>query len=281
MVYTVNPDGSARVNIDVVTGMPLNPFGGGDVGAKKPEDESLDGLRRRAIRSTLESPGVAAWKDVFAEFLPNGKLKFKGTAYLKRVEDFQAQGGGIPILGPALRMERAEGGSFKLVAIADGQDGLGSSRRKPKTAEEIRKLTDEELDRHIHLDLIDLQSTKPLVTAFLTDAKLKTTYVLPGEVTESEGFARDGQKASFTLDGAGRSPLSPRPSTRTARRGERSTAERPPPARFRPWSSTFQSRPHQSRSPGRPARSSTSTRRLRRPSLPIPICARSLGSVRT
>jgi hypothetical protein len=201
VAYTINPDGSARVKIDVITGMPLNPFGAGDVGAKKPEEESLDDMRGRAIRSTLESPGVAAWKDVSAEFLPNGKLQFRGTAYLKKVEDFQVQGGGIPLIGPALRFERANEGPLKLVAMGGGPDGIGSSRRKPKSPEEIKKMTDDELDRQILLDLIDLQSSKPLVTAFLADAKLKTTYVLPGEVTASEGFARDGQTASFTLDG--------------------------------------------------------------------------------
>ena len=201
VAYTVNPDGSARVKIDVISGMPLNPLGA-DSGARKPEEESIDDLRRRAVRATLESPGVAAWKDVSAEFLPNGKLQFKGTAYLKRLEGFQAQGGGIPVLGPSLRVERAEGGSLKLVAMGGGQDGIGSSKRKPKTPEEIKKMTDEELDRHILLDLIELQSGKPLITLFLADTKLKTTYVLPGEVTASEGFARDGQKASFTLDGS-------------------------------------------------------------------------------
>ena len=200
VVYTVNPDGSARVKIDVMTGMPLNPFGENGP-SKKPEEESLDDLRRRAVRSTLESPGVVAWKDVSAEFSSNGKLQFKGTAYLKRVEDFQAQGGGIPILGPALRVESVADGPLKLVAMDGGAEGIGSSRRKPKSAEEIKKMTDDELDKQILLDLIDLQSSKPLVTAFLADAKLKTTYVLPGEVTESEGLDRDRQKASFTLDG--------------------------------------------------------------------------------
>ena len=62
-------------------------------------------------------------------------------------------------------------------------------------------MTDAELDQYILRELIDLQSTKPLVTAFLADARMKTTYVLPGEVTAAEGFAKDGRKATFTLDG--------------------------------------------------------------------------------
>jgi hypothetical protein len=199
VAYSVNPDGSAKVKIDVVTGMPFNPLGPN--GAKKPDPESPDDVRRRAIRSTLESPGVAAWKDVSAEFLPNGKLKFAATAYVKSLEAFDTKGG-IPIVGPTLRFERAEGGLLRLVATKDGQDGLGPSQRKPKSPDEIKKMSDDELDRHILLDLIDLQATKPLVTAFLTDAKLKTTYILPGEVTETIGFERRGQTASHNLDGS-------------------------------------------------------------------------------
>src|SRR5262249_10909732 len=98
VTYTVNPDGSAKVNVDVGTLVPPPLFGsGGGPVAKKPGEETLDDVLRQAIRPTLEMPGVAAWKDVSAEFLPNGKLKFAGTAFVKRTADFDAQGG-IPIL---------------------------------------------------------------------------------------------------------------------------------------------------------------------------------------
>src|SRR5262245_2586975 len=81
VTYTVNPDGSAKVRVDVVTVVPPNPFGG-DVkidpkkDAKGPGEEPLDELLRQAIRQTLESPGIVAWKDVTAQFRPDGKLKF-------------------------------------------------------------------------------------------------------------------------------------------------------------------------------------------------------------
>jgi hypothetical protein len=196
VVYTVNPDGSAKVKMDVVTVTPLNLFTPGV--PKKPVEETIDDVRRRAIRSTLESPGVAAWKDVSAEFLPNGKLKFSGIAYIKKLEDFDTKQG-IPLIVPTLRAERGADGALKLAAKRT--DGVGPSRRPAKSPEEIKKMPDEELDRHILLDLIDMQSTRPVLTAFFSDAKLKTTYILPGEVTATTGFARDGKTASFTLDG--------------------------------------------------------------------------------
>lgn len=197
VIYTVNPDGSAKVKMDVVTVMPLNLFGPG--APKKPAEETIDDVKRRAIRSTLETPGVAAWKDVSAEFLPSGKLKFAGVAYIKKLEDFDTKGG-IPLLGPTLRAESGADGSLKLVAKKN-TEGVSPGRRPPKSPEEIKKMSDEELDRHILLDMIDMQSTKPLLTAFFTDAKLKTTYFLPGEVTATTGFVRERKTASFLLDG--------------------------------------------------------------------------------
>jgi hypothetical protein len=200
MTYTVNPDGSAKVKIDVVSVVPPPLFGGTEPNAKKPEEETLDDIRRRAIRSTLEMRGVAAWKGVSAEFLPNGKLKFIGTAYVKRLTEFDSTGG-IPLLTPTLAAERGADGSLKLSAKRVGKDGPTSSNRKPKTPDEIKKMADDELDQYILRDLIELQSGKSLIVAILGDMKLKATFLLPGDATAVTGFERDGRKVSFTFDG--------------------------------------------------------------------------------
>jgi hypothetical protein len=193
----VNPDGSAKIHLDVVSVMPVN-FGP-QPGGKKPEDETVEDLLRNSLRQTLESPGVAAWKDVSAEFLPNGKLKFVGTAYVKQLEEFDSKGG-LFMMTPSFSAKREADGSLKLTARKDDND-FGTSKRKPKTPEEIKKMSDAELDKHVLRELIDLQSAKPLLTAFLSDAKVKTTYVLPGDVTAFSGVSRDGRKVFFTLDG--------------------------------------------------------------------------------
>src|SRR5262249_37217646 len=101
VTYTINPDGSAKIQFDVVTVKPPTPF---DPGPKN-ADEPLDELLRKAIRQTLETPGVVAWKDVSARFQPDGKLKFAGTAYVKRLEDFETGAGSLPIFGPTFNAE--------------------------------------------------------------------------------------------------------------------------------------------------------------------------------
>lgn len=203
VTYTLNPDGSAKMRFDVTTVVPPTlgaPAGPG--GEKNARDESLEDVLRNAIRGTLESPRVSAWKDVSAEFLPNGKLKFSGTAYLRRLSDFD-QKSSFPLLSPPVAAERTPGGGLKLTrkADSDGNGDIGPGKRKPKPPDEIKKMTDEQLDREILRDLIEVQSAKSILVALLADAKLKTTFVLPGDPTEVTAFSRDGRKVFFTLDG--------------------------------------------------------------------------------
>ncbi len=203
VVYTVNPDGSAKVRMDVTTVAPPMLTAPLDPNSPQVGEESLDDKLRNAIRGTLESPTVVAWKDVSAKFLPNGKLKFTGTAYLRQVSDFNKKGS-FPLLSPPHSLERTPDGAMKLTRKADtnGNGEVKSGKRKPKTPEQIKKLTDEQLDDEILRELIDLQSGKSVLAAVLTDCKLKTAFVLPGEPTQVTGFARDGRTVSWVLDGS-------------------------------------------------------------------------------
>lgn len=198
--YTVNPDGSARLQFKIVTPKELGLFG---PPPKKSavEDPPADELVRSAIKPILETPGIAAWKDVSAEFLPNGKLKFSGTAYVKRLSDF-TELKGVPKLGlgpVGASLTREPSGALKFVGTKDKENE--PPRRASKSPEAIRKMTDAELDRHILNDLVELQSMRGLLIAALTDLKVKSTIQMPGAVTEAPGFTIKGNEAIREFDG--------------------------------------------------------------------------------
>jgi hypothetical protein len=196
VTYTVNPDGSAKVHFDVVTVKAPEVYGGPP--KKGGTDVTLDDMLRDSLRQMLQAQGVSAWKDVSAEFLPNGKVKISGTAYVRRLQDFKPQS--PPLLEPMYGFEKGAGGEFKLTAKKT-ESLQNDSKRKRKSPEELKKLSDEELDKYVLMDLIELQSTRPLVVAMFGGAKLKATYVLPGDPTEVRGLARDGRKVSSMLEG--------------------------------------------------------------------------------
>jgi hypothetical protein len=199
VTYTLNPDGTAKVRLEIVTVKMIDP----NIGArKKNEEETLDSLLRDAITPILETAGVVAWKDVDASFLPNGKLKFSGTAYIRRVQDFKPMA--FPLLASNHAVENGADGSFKLVPKNDFDNSPtpNTNKRKKKTPDEIKKLNDEELDKYILRELIELQSSKSLFVAMFTGAKLKTTYVLPGTPNAVSVFTQDGRRVSATMDGA-------------------------------------------------------------------------------
>jgi hypothetical protein len=194
--YTINPDGSAKVKFDVVTVKQI-PFAGGGLGGKAEEDKDLDDLVRDALQPILQTPGVAAWKDVSAEYLPNGKLKLSGTAYVRRLQDFNLNS--PPLLAPEFTAEAAPNGALKLSPKEEKESTV--PKRKRKSDAEIKKMTDAELDKYIHRELIDLQSMRPLFVAVLGGAKMKMTYVLPGEPDGAKGFVRNGRSLTHTLEG--------------------------------------------------------------------------------
>ena len=74
-------------------------------------------------------------------------------------------------------------------------------KRKRKSPEELKKLSDEDLDKYVLMDLVELQSTRLLIAAMFGGAKLKATYVLPGDPTDAAGLTRDGRKVSYALEG--------------------------------------------------------------------------------
>lgn len=204
--FTLNPNGSGKVKIDVV----MAPFDRRPAG-KIRDNESLDDLLRGLLQPLLETDGVEAWKDVSADFTPVGRFKFAGTAYFKDYITLQWAGEKKTLaFGTLFRLERKRDGSLALTGTEAGA-GVGVTpgwfgRSVPE------QTTDAQLDDLIMKQRVAYQQAKPFNRAMLTDLKLKIVYHLPGGTSEVREFKPEGRTTiSFTLDGnqilAGREKL--------------------------------------------------------------------------
>jgi hypothetical protein len=188
-VYTLNPDGSGKVDITLVT--PVSPFGvmaHGPTGAKK---SSLEEKKRDFLSGMLgESQGADAWKDVSAEFTPDGRLKFGGTAYFKDFSKFKEK----TFAAGVFKLVRGADGSLRLTIAAQTQPLLGGAKDK-EGSPDPKKATDKELDEYILQQRVEYQNVKGMQTAMLTDARLKYVFRLPGDVSEVNVYRGEGKRA--------------------------------------------------------------------------------------
>src|SRR5688572_6419521 len=92
--FILNPNGSGKVRVEAVMVAPYPafpvPFGDPAPGKEKnrPGEVSVEEARRESLKMLLTPNTVDAWKDVSAEFAPDGRLKFSGTAYFKSLDEF-------------------------------------------------------------------------------------------------------------------------------------------------------------------------------------------------
>jgi hypothetical protein len=202
--FTLNPNGSGKVRIDVVMAPPAE-FAAGPPVKEKP---TLADARLQGLRALLKTKGVAAWKDVSAAFTPDGRFRFAGTAYFDKLDRLEFDNVG-PFLGSpfGLTLTGDKGGQLILAPKPprNGRPGpetpklFGGRDRVP--AEELAKLPDEKVDEAILLDKVQYQASRPLVLACFARGKVTTTFLLPGTPDEQHGFRADGPKLVRTLDG--------------------------------------------------------------------------------
>jgi hypothetical protein len=196
--FTLNPDGSGKVTIVMVS--PLNPLEQMFAMPAGPDTNlpTIERKKRAFVQRLLDSSkGVDAWKDVSAEYTPEGLLKFQGTAYFKDLEHFKVEGSSA---SPAKLVREADG-SLRLVFATEAlRNNL--NQKKPEDPRDPRKLNNKELDEYILGKRIEYQSMKPLLSAMLTDLKFKYIFRLPGEVSGVKVYRPEGKRAvSFELDG--------------------------------------------------------------------------------
>jgi hypothetical protein len=202
--FTLNPDGSGKVRIDVVMAPPAE-F---NSGPPRKEPPSVEGARLQSLGSILKAQGVVAWKDVSASFAKDGRFKFAGTAYFDKLENLDFPNLG-PLIGSQLALQPEKDGALVLKKKPARNPGGPPTAEPPglfggpgrKSVEELTKLADADLDQIILGDRIQYQASRPLFLAFFSKGKVKSTYELPGAARVVKGFKGEGMKLVRELDG--------------------------------------------------------------------------------
>ncbi|HYH63152.1 MAG TPA: hypothetical protein VD866_00490 [Urbifossiella sp.] len=204
--FTLNPDGSGKVRIDVAMSPPAEFIGG----PKAQEPPTLEGARLQSLKTLLKgAQGIAAWKDVAASFAPDGRFKFAGTAYFDKLDrlDFPNTG---PFLGSPFGLVSGAEKGGQLVLAKKPPRGPGPPTAEPpplfggpgrQSAEQLAKKSDAELDEYILTDRVQYQLVRPMMVAAFSRGKMTATYLLPGAATEVTGFKAEGTKVVWSMDG--------------------------------------------------------------------------------
>lgn len=204
---TLNPDGTGRVAIDMKLspllggGGPLN-FGGQNAKEKTPEEMLQD-----FAKSVLTKKGVTAWKDVSVKWTNEGKMHFAGTAYFEDLNDLAGVGGGDgkgpggPSLGEFVITKEKE--SVWKIAARKTSNPVAAPNPNPNPPMfDPAKAAPKEWDEFVLKMRIAYQTMKPFLVMIFTDLKVTTVLKLPGEVTEVQGFKKEGAGVvSHTMDG--------------------------------------------------------------------------------
>lgn len=179
---TINPDGTAKVVMDVVMPPQGNVMKGNET-AGAPEKQ-LAVLKADSLKELLRSSGVDAWENVTAEFRPDGKLHFKGTAYIKDISQINFENMPIPPL-----VLKKQGDQLHVAVKSDRK------KKERQKKSNVSELSDSQLKKFVLLKRAQYQRTKGPMRAFLAELDIKVTYNLPGDLTDVKGFDKKGEQA--------------------------------------------------------------------------------------
>jgi hypothetical protein len=185
---TLNPNGSGKMQLDVIMPSPM----AANFGGPTPKDVSIDDQKNQGVAKMLtDAKGVTAWKDVSAEWNPDGRLHLMATAYFDKLDKVSIE----PIPLPQFQLVPEKEGVLKLTVKFD-KDKNPATTPDTKPLPDPKKLSDKELDDEIMKARVAYQSSRPMLIAVFTDYKATTTFNLPGKMGDAKGFAKDGDKAA-------------------------------------------------------------------------------------
>lgn len=185
--YTLNKDGSGRVELTVRMPLKLNMQMNADQsGAKTYEDRVK--LVKKVRKLINRSEGVEAWKDIAYRLEEDGMLYFEGTAYFPDITQLHIDD--VPIIPVASITE-----DHMKWAIPDEARKKGKSAREDLSEEEVNKLM-KKIRRQY-------RQSKGMMQMFASRFYLEASYHLPAKLKHvSRGEQKNSRTLAFTLEGS-------------------------------------------------------------------------------
>lgn len=195
--YTINPDGSGKVTLDVL----FDPSAVSMGSSQKDPQKEMEAAVRKIIK---DAKGVDVWKDVTYKRMPDGRVNFKGTAYFPDLTKLEIQNYGTSF-------SLAKEGNTVTLLMKEEKEGKQGAAKKP-AAPPSTPPTEAEVDAEIQKAKGEWERSKPMMAAMLTGLKKEATLRLPGKMIEVNNFTKlgpnvvkvsmDGAKLIETLDAA-------------------------------------------------------------------------------
>jgi len=184
-VITLNPDGSGKMAMDMLTASQAAMMGGPAATA----DANVT-ARDAAAKMVADTKGVDAWTDVKYEVAKDGRIHVSGTAYFP---DFSKMKGES---GSAMNLKWTKDGSDMVLEAVMKEEPAGATEPAPKA------LSDEEVAKDLQKKRDDFQKQKPMAAAILGSLKMDTTVLLPGKLADVTVFEKvDNNGVRLAMDG--------------------------------------------------------------------------------
>jgi hypothetical protein len=171
--FTLNPDGSGKV-VHQCRFEEVDLFGN----ESKPED-ALNGTARKIIQN---SKGVEAWRDVSIKREDDGRIYFRGTAYFRRLDDFE-----IP---------NQTFLAFSWVRQADGTRVLSQNKKAVNRPDAFLKDKESDASTDSPAELVakvrgqraKWRTMKPMLDSTFGKMKHELIFHLPGKISKVSNF---------------------------------------------------------------------------------------------
>ncbi len=188
--YTINPDGSGKVDCDIVFA-PFNlNFDGGEDATSKSQ------IKTEVEKILEESEGVEAWQNISCELTDEGKIHFVGTAYFADINKVKIKSGGFNSNQSTIFSRDGSGRiTIEIKNDSDSEDPGGQDK-------EAEKLTEAEVSQKVKEMKLQYNKSKPMMIGMLGTLKSEIVFHLPGRIGEVSNFTKvDDSTVQLTLEG--------------------------------------------------------------------------------